>query len=55
MMIRFPAFSGRGRPLHISQVQTVRVGDPSQTAGCDSRDAERNSVVLAQFLLAIEE
>jgi hypothetical protein len=34
-------------------IQTVGVGDPSQASGCDSGDAEINSVALAQFMLAI--
>jgi hypothetical protein len=36
-------------------IQAIGVGDPSQAAGCDSGDAEGNSVALAQFLLTVEQ
>jgi hypothetical protein len=37
------------------RIQTVRVGNPSQAAGCESSDAEGNSVALAKFGFAIAE
>jgi hypothetical protein len=55
ILIRYPAFVGQECPTHTVQIQTIRVGDPSQVAGCDSGDAELNSVAVAQFLLAVAE
>jgi hypothetical protein len=50
LRIRSSGFSARGRALYIIHTelgsQTVRVGDPSQAAGCEARDAEGNSVAL---------
>ncbi len=43
-------------PLHAGRgIETIWVGDPSQTASCDSRDAERNSVAVAKFVLTISQ
>ena len=53
--IRFPAFVGQECPTHTCQIQTIRVGDPSQAAGCYSCDAEVDSVALTQILLAVLE
>ena len=54
LLIRCPAFIGQECPIHTCfRIQAVGVGNPSQAEGCDSGDAERNSVALAQFLFAV--
>lgn len=59
-LISFPAVSGQEcplhtGPLHTGQIQAVWIGDPSQAAGCDSSNAERNSVARVEFRLAVFE
>ena len=37
----------------MSRIKAVWIGHPSCAAGCDARDAERNSVAFAEFLFAV--
>jgi hypothetical protein len=36
-------------------IQTVRVGDPTQAAGCDSGEAVGDAVAITEFLDAVFE
>jgi hypothetical protein len=55
-LICFPAFRGRGRPLHTGfWIKAIRISDPSQAAGCYSGDAEVDSVAVAKFGFAVTE
>ena len=54
--IRSSRSSGQECPLHTSlRIEAIGVGDPSQTAGCDSGNSESDSVALAKFWFAVDE
>ena len=49
------AFGSRGRGRPPCLTDAVRVGSPSQGAGCDSGNAEGDAVAFAEFKFAVEE
>ena len=41
--------------LYIFYIQAVGIGDPAEAPGCDSSDAEGDSVAFAEFVFTVLE
>jgi hypothetical protein len=47
LLIRSEGFVGQERPTHTVRIKAIRIGDPSQAAGCYSGYAEGDFVAVA--------